>query len=122
MEGEVLSQKEEMQDDVLSQMEEMHDEQMQEMHDEQMISHGVTDEVLSQMEEMQDEAILQMKEMYNEETTFRVRDALTVDSVVSCLDIAESIAKMLPVVGDFVEGACGTIKNIIEAAEVRVPS
>ena len=54
------------------------------------------------------------------DTELSVKDALTVDSVLSCLDIAESIAKMLPVVGNLVEGACGTVRKIIAAAKVCV--
>lgn len=55
-------------------------------------------------------------------TALSVKDALTVDSVISCLDVAESIAKMLPVVGSLVEGACGTVRKILVAAQVRVSS
>ena len=54
------------------------------------------------------------------DTELSVKDELTVDSVLSCLDVAESIAKMLPVVGSLVEGACGTVRKIIAAAQVRV--
>jgi hypothetical protein len=53
-------------------------------------------------------------------TDLSVDSSSTVDSIISCLDVAESIAKMLPVVGSLVEGACGTVRKIIAAAQVWV--
>ena len=47
------------------------------------------------------------------------RDVLTVDSVMSCLDLAESITKMIPIVGSILEGACGTIRKVLVVAQAR---
>ncbi|KAF9020172.1 hypothetical protein BDZ89DRAFT_1072457 [Hymenopellis radicata] len=39
-------------------------------------------------------------------------------NLVTCLDIAESVAKLVPVFGDVLEGACGILRKAINAAEV----
>ncbi|KAF9035708.1 hypothetical protein BDZ89DRAFT_946805 [Hymenopellis radicata] len=38
-------------------------------------------------------------------------------NLVTCLDIAESVAKLVPVFGDVLEGACGILRKTINAAE-----
>ncbi|KAF9014445.1 hypothetical protein BDZ89DRAFT_1076625 [Hymenopellis radicata] len=39
-------------------------------------------------------------------------------NLITCLDIAESVAKLVPVFGDVLEGACGILRKTISAAEV----
>ncbi|KAF9035685.1 hypothetical protein BDZ89DRAFT_1061969 [Hymenopellis radicata] len=39
-------------------------------------------------------------------------------NIVTCLDIAESVAKLVPVFGAVLEGACGILRKTISAAEV----
>ncbi|KAF9023086.1 hypothetical protein BDZ89DRAFT_1070180 [Hymenopellis radicata] len=39
-------------------------------------------------------------------------------NIVTCLDIAESVAKLVPVFGAVLEGACGILRKAINAAEV----
>ncbi|KAF9020156.1 hypothetical protein BDZ89DRAFT_1072433 [Hymenopellis radicata] len=39
-------------------------------------------------------------------------------NIVTCLDIAESVAKLVPVFGAVLEGACGILRKTINAAEV----
>ncbi len=38
-------------------------------------------------------------------------------NIIACLDMAESIAKLVPVLGDLFEGACGVLRKIIKAAQ-----
>ncbi|KAF8893256.1 hypothetical protein CPB85DRAFT_1330987 [Mucidula mucida] len=38
-------------------------------------------------------------------------------NLITCLDIAESVAKMVPVFGDVLEGVCGILRKTVEAAE-----
>ncbi|KAF9005706.1 hypothetical protein BDZ89DRAFT_584055 [Hymenopellis radicata] len=38
-------------------------------------------------------------------------------NLITCLDIAESVAKLVPVFGDVLEGACGVLRKIVKAAE-----
>ncbi len=40
-------------------------------------------------------------------------------NLITCLDIAESVAKMVPVFGDVLEGVCGILRKTVEAAEVN---
>ncbi|KAF9035713.1 hypothetical protein BDZ89DRAFT_1062000 [Hymenopellis radicata] len=39
-------------------------------------------------------------------------------NLIACLDIAESVAKLVPVFGDVLEGACGILRKTLNAAEV----
>ncbi len=39
-------------------------------------------------------------------------------NIMTCLDIAESVAKLVPLVGNVLEGACGVLRKIVQAAEV----
>ncbi|KAF9035710.1 hypothetical protein BDZ89DRAFT_1061996 [Hymenopellis radicata] len=39
-------------------------------------------------------------------------------NIVTCLDIGESVAKLVPVFGPVLEGACGILRKTINAAEV----
>ncbi|KAF8876104.1 hypothetical protein CPB85DRAFT_537689 [Mucidula mucida] len=39
-------------------------------------------------------------------------------NLITCLDIAESISKLVPVFGDVLEGACGILRKTVQAAEV----
>ncbi|KAF9035706.1 hypothetical protein BDZ89DRAFT_1061989 [Hymenopellis radicata] len=38
-------------------------------------------------------------------------------NIVTCLDIAESVAKLVPVFGAVLEGACGILRKTVQAAE-----
>ncbi|KAF9020162.1 hypothetical protein BDZ89DRAFT_278789 [Hymenopellis radicata] len=38
-------------------------------------------------------------------------------NLVTCLDIAESVAKLVPVFGDVLEGACAILRKTVQAAE-----
>ncbi|KAF9023097.1 hypothetical protein BDZ89DRAFT_1070202 [Hymenopellis radicata] len=38
-------------------------------------------------------------------------------NLMTCLDIAESVAKLVPVFGDVLEGACGILRKTVQAAE-----
>ncbi|KAF9005697.1 hypothetical protein BDZ89DRAFT_1168881 [Hymenopellis radicata] len=38
-------------------------------------------------------------------------------NIVTCLDVAESVSKLIPVVGNVLEGACGVLRKIVQAAE-----
>ncbi|KAF8877769.1 hypothetical protein CPB85DRAFT_1443521 [Mucidula mucida] len=38
-------------------------------------------------------------------------------NIITCLDIAESVAKLVPVFGDVLEGACGILRKIVNVAE-----
>ncbi|KAF9032483.1 hypothetical protein BDZ89DRAFT_1063385 [Hymenopellis radicata] len=38
-------------------------------------------------------------------------------NLVTCLDIAESVAKLVPVFGNVLEGACGILRKTVQAAE-----
>ncbi len=40
-------------------------------------------------------------------------------NLITCLDIAESVAKLLPIFGDVLEGVCGILQKTVEAAEVN---
>ncbi|KAF9005303.1 hypothetical protein BDZ89DRAFT_1236250 [Hymenopellis radicata] len=41
----------------------------------------------------------------------------TIANLITCLDVAESVAKLVPVLGDVLEGTCGILRKIIQAAE-----
>ncbi|KAF8992969.1 hypothetical protein BDZ89DRAFT_113643 [Hymenopellis radicata] len=38
-------------------------------------------------------------------------------NLVTCLDIAESVAKLVPFLGDVLQGACGILRKTVQAAE-----
>ncbi|KAF9020171.1 hypothetical protein BDZ89DRAFT_278953 [Hymenopellis radicata] len=38
-------------------------------------------------------------------------------NLITCLDIVESVAKLVPVFGDVLEGACGILRKTVQAAE-----
>lgn len=40
------------------------------------------------------------------------------DSALLSLNVAESISKMIPIVGNLIEGACATVRKIMETAQV----
>ncbi|KAF9023093.1 hypothetical protein BDZ89DRAFT_179174 [Hymenopellis radicata] len=42
----------------------------------------------------------------------------SIASLVTCLDIAESVAKLVPVFGAVLEGVCGILRKTVQAAEV----
>ncbi|KAF8997234.1 hypothetical protein BDZ89DRAFT_783001 [Hymenopellis radicata] len=41
----------------------------------------------------------------------------TIANLITCLDVAESVAKLVPVLGDVLEGTCGILRKIVQAAE-----
>ncbi|KAF9009317.1 hypothetical protein BDZ89DRAFT_1078521 [Hymenopellis radicata] len=41
----------------------------------------------------------------------------TISNLIACLDVAESVAKLVPVLGDVLEGTCGILRKIVQAAE-----
>ncbi|KAF9001814.1 hypothetical protein BDZ89DRAFT_1081544 [Hymenopellis radicata] len=41
----------------------------------------------------------------------------TITNLITCLDVAESVAKLVPVLGDVLEGTCGILRKIVQAAE-----
>ncbi|KAF9020036.1 hypothetical protein BDZ89DRAFT_1138903 [Hymenopellis radicata] len=41
----------------------------------------------------------------------------TIANLITCLDVAESVAKLVPVFGDVLEGTCGILRKIVQAAE-----
>ncbi len=44
----------------------------------------------------------------------------TLPTVIGCLEVMESVSKMIPGFGGIVEGACATLRKILSSAEVRV--
>ncbi|KAF8999199.1 hypothetical protein BDZ89DRAFT_1147799 [Hymenopellis radicata] len=38
-------------------------------------------------------------------------------NMIVCLDVAESVSKLIPIVGDVLEGACGILRKIVQVAE-----
>ncbi|KAF9020046.1 hypothetical protein BDZ89DRAFT_1072539 [Hymenopellis radicata] len=41
----------------------------------------------------------------------------TIANLITCLDVAESVAKLVPVLGHVLEGTCGILRKIVQAAE-----
>ncbi|KAF8876111.1 hypothetical protein CPB85DRAFT_1568166 [Mucidula mucida] len=50
-------------------------------------------------------------------TPHRSLDRRTWQNLITCLDVAESVAKLVPVFGDVLEGACGILRKTVQAAE-----
>ena len=47
---------------------------------------------------------------------------LEMDTLLLGLELAESVSKSIPAVGSLIEGACGTMRRILSAAEVCLSS